>query len=153
MQFFFSHLRLRKKPKEREIVHSHKKFCQTMFHFLLHRKEMKVIIIGLFFVLAKSIVGWVAHLGSFPLRDGSGTQLRSCTPGTFVTTSKPHCWMGYSYSSCCFYYYLLHGTFVSCWEWKGDWGWNGGVGVILRTQVYFPCLHHIVTLKSVLWLW
>ena len=33
-----------------------------MFHFLLHREEMKVIIIGLFFVLAKSIVGWVALL-------------------------------------------------------------------------------------------
>lgn len=55
---------------------------------------MKVIIIGLFFVLAKSIVGWVALLGSFPLRDSSGTQLRSCIPGTFVTASKPRCWMG-----------------------------------------------------------
>ena len=84
-----------------------------MFHFLLHREEMNLVIIGLFFVLAKSIVGWVALLGSFPLRDSSGTQLRSCIPGTVVTASKPHCWMGYSHSSCCFYYYLFHGASVS----------------------------------------
>ena len=35
-----------------------------------------------------------SRLGGSPGRDSSGTQLRSCIPGTFVTASKPRCWMG-----------------------------------------------------------